>query len=92
MASGSVSPATRRPLPLLAAVSIIVVLAVCALRTRGIYLEYYGDGPPYDVRTTNMDKWESPVFDLVVTNLMGLALVASAAYWLRRRARSRRTE
>lgn len=78
---------SRRSLPWLAAITVIVVLAVCALRTRATYLEYYGDGPPYYGRTTNMDKWQSPMFELVVTNAVGLAwLVALVGYWLRRRA------
>lgn len=80
---------SRRSFPLLAALAVLGVLAVCALRTRAIYLEYYGDGPPYYGRTTNMDKWQSPLFELVVTNALGLAGLALLAYWLRRRAPSR---
>ncbi|HKO47313.1 MAG TPA: hypothetical protein VJV79_06300 [Polyangiaceae bacterium] len=86
------STASRRPLSLFAALSIIAVLAVCALHTHATYLEYYGDGPPYYGRTTNMDKWQDPMLELVVTNTIGLACLASAAYWTHRRAGSRRTK
>jgi hypothetical protein len=84
-----VSTAPRRSLLLLAALSAIVVIAVCALHTRATYLEYYGDGPPYYGRTTNMDKWQSPMTELVVSNALGLAWLAAIAFWMRRRAGSR---
>ncbi|HET7538538.1 MAG TPA: hypothetical protein VFK05_01655 [Polyangiaceae bacterium] len=74
------SPAPRRSFVLLAAAFAFVVLAVCALRTHATYLEYYGDGPPYYGRTTNMDKWESPMFDLALSNALGLSLIALAFY------------
>ena len=35
-----------------------------------------------------MDKWESPSVDLVVSDALGLALVALTTYSIRRRSRS----
>jgi hypothetical protein len=83
-----VNSSPRRLYTLFAATFAVAVLVICTLRTRATYLEFYGDGPPYYDRTTNMDKWESPLLDLVVSNALGLALVALTAYSIRRRSRS----
>jgi len=84
-----VKTSARRLFTSLAVISVVVVVAVCALRTRASYLEYYGDGPPYFGRTTNMDKWQSPVVELLVMNALGLAWVSLVVYGALRRANSR---
>jgi hypothetical protein len=81
-----VNTVSRTVFRALAAISVVVVFAVCALRTYASYVEYYGEGPPYYGRTTNMDKWQSPVFGLVIMNVLGLAWVI---YGARRVAKSR---
>jgi hypothetical protein len=50
--------------------------------------EAYGSGPPYYSRTTNMDKWESPVPSLVAVDVLALALALVALQPLLRRAKS----
>ncbi len=50
-------------------------------------VEAYGQGPPYYGRTTNMDKWASPLPGLAVID--SLALLGAWGLWLhgsRRRA------
>jgi hypothetical protein len=37
--------------------------------------EAYGSGPPYYNRTTNMDKWSSPIPFLIVVNLIALGII-----------------
>lgn len=63
--------------------------AVSGARIHSTYSEYYGDGPPYYGGTTNMDKWQSPVADLVVaTGVLVLSfavLVYLATRWRRPR-------
>lgn len=39
-------------------------------------IEAYDSGPPYYGRTTNMDKWESPVPFLVALDICALVIVA----------------
>lgn len=34
---------------------------VAAILNVEVYSEYFGDGPPYYGRTTNMDKWSDPL-------------------------------
>ncbi|EDT38101.1 conserved hypothetical protein [Burkholderia ambifaria MEX-5] len=60
--------------------SILFVVAFNAINLN----EAYGDGPPYYSRTTNMDKWTSPLPFLCVID--GAMLVAIGAYclWIRR--------
>lgn len=38
--------------------------------------EAYGSGPPYYGRTTNMDKWESPLPLLFVVDAIALGITA----------------
>ena len=80
----ALSNSLRRPSSPLAWAFVLWVFSLCALRTRSTWLEYYGAGPPYFGRTTNMDKWESPVADLIVSNGLGLVLIASVFYGVRR--------
>lgn len=41
----------------------------------------YGDGPPYYGRTTNMDKWESPVPTLVVLDTVSIVVLFFIGRW-----------
>lgn len=57
--------------------SILVILTVICLFF-GDYLtltEFYGAGPPYYSRTTNMDKWINPLPRLIFLNAAGIAIV-----------------
>jgi len=42
-------------------------------------IEAYGKGAPYFGRTTNMDKWESPVPMLVMIDV-GISLISGVAF------------
>ncbi len=42
-------------------------------------VEAYGNGAPYFGRTTNMDKWESPVLMLVMIDI-GILLISGVAF------------
>lgn len=37
------------------------IALVVAFLNAEVYSEYFGDGPPYFARTTNMDKWSNPL-------------------------------
>lgn len=47
----------------------------------------YGDGPPYYGRTTNMDKWESPVPALIIGNGFSILVIFLAGRWAYRQIR-----
>ncbi|MBB3257481.1 hypothetical protein F4827_002346 [Paraburkholderia bannensis] len=48
--------------------------------------EAYGGGPPYYSRTTNMDKWSSPLPVLgPIDVLVAIAVAAYARWWRRQR-------
>ena len=65
--------------------SLLLVVALCCFASSGfVCSEAYGDGPPYYGRTTNMDKWSSPMLQLVILSGVGLAaLVVAAVRWRR---------
>ncbi len=44
-------------------VSVIIIAAMMIIPA---LLEAYGSGPPYYRRTTNMDKWQSPIPTAVI--------------------------
>lgn len=44
-------------------------------------VEAFGDGPPYYGRTTNMDKWESPLPILAMIDIVVLVLMIPAVRW-----------
>ena len=69
------SKGVRRTLSVIAGCLATLALIGGLLRTRATWLEYYSDGPPYYGRTTNMDKWESPVMGLVIADAIHLALL-----------------
>lgn len=61
------------------------VLLVAAWWNQDVLREAYGSGPPYYGRTTNMDKWDSPIAVLVVVDVLALgAGVGLVTYALRR--------
>ena len=37
-----------------------------------VLMEAYGSGPPYYGRTTNMDKWVSPLPRLAIIDIIGI--------------------
>lgn len=41
----------------------------------------YGNGPPYYGRTTNMDKWESPISTLVLLDIVSIAAIFLIGRW-----------
>jgi len=41
----------------------------------------YGSGPPYYDRTTNMDKWESPISGLVALDIASIAAFFLIGRW-----------
>ncbi|MDR5813403.1 MULTISPECIES: hypothetical protein [unclassified Caballeronia] len=46
--------------------------------------EYYGDGPPYYSRTTNMDKWTNPIPLMTVVDSIGALIIGGILYLMRR--------
>lgn len=57
---------------------ITIALITVVFIVIGDYLtivEFYGCGPPYYGRTTNMDKWTNPLPRLIVINTVGVAIV-----------------
>jgi len=73
----------RRTFGLLLAAATV---AVAAFNVTNL-MEAYGSGPPYYSRTTNMDKWESPL--PVLLSVDAIAMVAIAAFFFTGRARRR---
>ena len=73
--AAAMSKGERRTLSVIAGCFATLALIGDLLRTRATWLEYYTDGTPYYGRTTNLDKWESPVMDLVTTDAIHLALL-----------------
>lgn len=49
----------------------------------------YGDGPPYYGRTTNMDKWESPVPMLFLLDTVSIAILFILGRWASIQIRNR---
>jgi hypothetical protein len=47
--------------------------------------EAFGSGPPYYGRTTNMDKWTNPLPVLAAVDVVGVFIVASGFYFLKRK-------
>ncbi len=81
---------TPKLLTVIAWLLILGVVAACSVFTIGMTTEHYGAGPPYYGRTTNMDKWSSPVLPIVLVNTGGIAAIAATL--LVARARRRRRE
>ncbi|MBL8210448.1 MAG: hypothetical protein JNK87_07045 [Bryobacterales bacterium] len=63
----------RRPIRLILAA---VILGAALWLNYSWLMEAYGSGPPYYGRTTNMDKWSSPLPLLAVADTLALALLA----------------
>ena len=56
---------------------LALVIAITALWAGwGIWTEAYGSGPPYYGRTTNMDKWTSPLPTLTALGIGAFILTA----------------
>lgn len=54
-----------------------VVAAIALWFTLTNVSEAYGSGPPYYSRTTNMDKWQSPIPAVAAVDVTALALAAA---------------
>jgi hypothetical protein len=69
----------------LAGVLGVAVLLIAAWWSQDVFREAYGNGPPYYGRTTNMDKWDSPIAVLVIVDVLALGSgVGLVTYALRR--------
>ena len=66
----------------------LALVGYLAWATFDVVAESYGSGPPYYGRTTNMDKWTSPVPGLLAIDLPGLGIAGGLIY-LGRRLRTR---
>lgn len=66
--------------------AVLLVLAVTVAVFNVISLnEAYGGGPPYYSRTTNMDKWSSPLPVLVVVDVIAGLMIAACVFALLKR-------
>ena len=65
------------------AATIAVLVILCLYIDYMTVVEFYGDGPPYYGRTTNMDKWHDPLPLLAFANLIVLAVIGLIArtFW-----------
>lgn len=54
-------------------------------------IEAYGSGAPYFDRTTNMDKWESPVLMLVAIDI-GILLISYISFLIYKILLNKKTE
>ncbi len=74
----------RKPAFILVGVALTaVVVVVVAFNAFNLH-EAYGSGPPYYSRTTNMDKWTSPIPVLGVLDVLATIAIAFYACWWRR--------
>jgi hypothetical protein len=53
----------------------LVVLSVTIWVNYINLIESYGSGPPYYNRTTNMDKWSSPIPFLITLDIIALGII-----------------
>ncbi len=53
---------------------LIIVAFVIAFNVFNL-IEAYGSGPPYYSRTTNMDKWQSPLPILLAVDVLVAAII-----------------
>ena len=68
-----------------AAVASAALIAACVWVNYEALTEFYGSGPPYYGRTTNMDKWSDPIPMLVTIDLAVLVValgLVTACVWL----------
>lgn len=56
----------------------LTVLGFAAWLTYDQVIEFYGSGPPYFGRTTNMDKWQNPLPMLVGLDALAVLITAVA--------------
>jgi hypothetical protein len=71
---------TRR---LLCRLGILATWAIALVMTVPTLMDAYGAGTPYYSRTTNMDKWSSPL-PYVAMVLVAAVVVTLALWWLSR--------
>lgn len=67
----------------LAAVTLVIVVSAAFVNYAAI-TEAYGEGAPYYGRTTNMDKWTSPVPTLAAVDVLAVVLLLGTGYVLLR--------
>ena len=67
----------------------LIILVADAVVIYFNVMEYFGSGPPYYDRTTNMDKWENPALMLLGLAAFGLAAAFGCWYWGRKLAQGR---
>ncbi|NII53479.1 hypothetical protein FHS47_000808 [Lutibacter sp. SG786] len=60
---------------------------VTAVMNVEVYSEYFGDGPPYFGRTTNMDKWSDPLPLLATFDAITLVVCWIGWRWANRSRR-----
>jgi hypothetical protein len=53
----------------------IVIMLVTIWINYNNLTEAYGSGPPYYGRTTNMDKWHSPISFLIVVDIIAIGTI-----------------
>ena len=77
----------KKCLAYLGLIAFIGMLVFVAYVNYDAIVGAFGDGPPYYGRSTNMDKWESPVPTLLVVDTLALAVALVVMRWLRRAVR-----
>lgn len=78
---------SNRVIGIVLCVAAVMVVAALGIVSFELLVESYGDGPPYYGRTTNMDKWSSPLPWLMVIAAVGLTLAGLLAWLGLRRLR-----
>ena len=74
----------KRPLRILIGAALLIsILFIFAFNAINLN-EAYGDGPPYYSRTTNMDKWASPLPLLSIVDGAMLVAIGAYCFWIRR--------
>lgn len=73
---------------------LALLISVAALWAGwSIWTEAYGSGPPYFGRTTNMDKWTSPLPTLIALGIGAFILAAICVrFGIRKRNQSSHNE
>ncbi|MDR5757078.1 hypothetical protein QCE88_08935 [Caballeronia sp. LZ035] len=73
-------PLLRAGLYVIVALLVALLVAWNALNLN----EYYGDGPPYYSRTTNMDLWFNPLPIITLVDSIGALIIGGILYLMRR--------
>ena len=80
----------NRRLQLALGIAAVACTAISVVHLFAIHAEYFGNGPPYYGRTTNMDKGTSPVAAMVVTGALDLLSLSWLLYAFAHLRRPRR--